>query len=177
MKRDTLKQLIKTVINEIQDPEVRKQRLAKVSQQTDANIKNTISQLRTKIDADKRKKKAEPILNKKPFKKPFNELVGEKPEIGQYRWNYEIEATTKLSDGTSYTRTDVSKWWPVLAKDEAEAKEKAIAPYNPKVVTINNVKMIKGKAVDQSDLNQYDKLVAGIAHDLRPKSQGGWGAD
>jgi hypothetical protein len=107
----------------------------------------------------------------------INEMVGEKPEIGQYHWNYEIDIIVKSPDGTEYERKDTSKWAPILAKDEIEAKELAVAPYNPRVVTIKKVRMIRGNPITQSDIEQYDKAVAGYAHAMRPKSQGGWGAN
>ena len=64
-----------------------------------------------------------------------------------------------------------------MAKDEMEAKKKAIAPYNPKVVKIKSVKVTKVGDVTQADLDQYTKAGEYYAHALRPKDQGGWGAD
>lgn len=106
----------------------------------------------------------------------MNELVGDEPKIGQFKWDYEIQIHVKTSY-TEYDRTDVSHTTPILADTEEEAKKQAIAAYNPKVVTIKSVKVFKRGSVTQADLDQHDRATASIAHQLRPKDQGGWGAD
>ena len=91
----------------------------------------------------------------------INELAGEQPEIGQFKWNYEIKIVVQRRDEPPYEATHVSKWAPIMAKDEAEAKEKSIAPYNPKVVTIKSIRMIKDRPITQADIDQYHQNVVG----------------
>jgi hypothetical protein len=102
-----------------------------------------------------------------------NELVGRKPEIGQGKFDYLI--TYVIKDG-GFQGTSKSLA-PLFAKDEAEAKQLAIEPFNPKVVDIKDVRVTRVGEVTAADLADYEKKVQSYAYTLRPKNQGGWGAD
>ena len=106
----------------------------------------------------------------------MDELIGPKPELDQFKWDYEVQTHVK-TPYAEYDRTDVSKTSPVLAATEEEAKEQATAAYNLKVVTIKNVKVFNRGPVTQSDIDKWKKSVKYYGHALRPKDQGGWGAD
>jgi len=106
----------------------------------------------------------------------MDELVGNEPEIGQFKWDYEIQLHVKTSY-VEYDTTDISKTAPIQASTEEEAKKIALSPYNPKVVTIKSIRMIKRGPVTQDDIDKWKKSVEYYGHALRPKDQGGMGAD
>jgi hypothetical protein len=91
---------------------------------------------------------------KQLIKECINELVGDEPQIGMYKYSYEVTYTYP-SDGRVTKSTNTPQGF-ILAKDDNEAKMKAIEPFNKAGKPSAVVKRIG--PVTQQDIENYNRM-------------------
>jgi hypothetical protein len=104
----------------------------------------------------------------------IKEMVGPQPVLGQKYFKVTVQHEYI---GPHYKGKNETSIWPnILANDEESAKKEVLSAYNTKVVKIHNIVAEPTREVSPADMEKYDKDVAGYAHAMRPKSQGGYGS-
>ena len=108
MNKSQLKQIIKEIVNEVQWDLQTPEGQAKTQAGVEKRIGAQLDTLHKKIGDDKRRKQAEPILNKKPFKKPFNEYNSAENEVDMSNpeENLEVKIAKEILKLTQWAGTE-----------------------------------------------------------------------